>query len=142
MDSRNILALVLISAHLILIARCVDEPRPLCISQFALASSACALIPFNPPTDHSHDHDHDHDHDDHHHDHHHHHDYGHHGHHHDHGHHRRHHASSCCRWLRQIDNACVCHVLNRLPVFLSKPSSSITLTPDEYCSVTYRCPRV
>ncbi|KAG6571480.1 hypothetical protein SDJN02_26146, partial [Cucurbita argyrosperma subsp. argyrosperma] len=117
-------------------------PKPLCSSQFALASYACARLPLNPeplpisppssPHGHGHDHDHNHDHD--------------HGHGHHRGHHHGHHHRSrspieeeCCRWARQVDSECVCDALAHLANFMVRPSHVFTVAITEDCVVTYSC---
>ncbi|GMH31002.1 hypothetical protein Nepgr_032845 [Nepenthes gracilis] len=45
----------------------------------------------------------------------------------------------CCHWLHEVDAACVCELLVRLPVFLSKPLHNYTVVVDEKCSVTFEC---
>ncbi|XP_031263757.1 annexin B11-like [Pistacia vera] len=138
--------------------------HPLCVSQFRLANYACSMLPYspapplppNPPTpspppdDHSshrhgHGHGHGHEHE---HGHGHGHGHGHeHGHGHGHGHkHRHHHGSGetpqegdCCRWLKEVDNECVCDLLVHLPVFLARPVHEYNVIVDESCNVTYSC---
>ncbi|XP_058083919.1 uncharacterized protein LOC131231661 [Magnolia sinica] len=73
----------------------------------------------------------------------------HHGHHHrsQHGHHRSgkkhaHHRRvdrNCCRWLKELDDRCVCQVLLRLPNFLSVPDHAYTVEVGSECKVTYKC---
>ncbi|KAH7650919.1 Bifunctional inhibitor/lipid-transfer protein/seed storage 2S albumin protein [Dioscorea alata] len=47
--------------------------------------------------------------------------------------------SPCCRRLTGIDNACVCGVLSRLPIFITRPQHVITLTPANGCEVSFQC---
>ncbi|XP_013603813.1 PREDICTED: histone-lysine N-methyltransferase set1-like [Brassica oleracea var. oleracea] len=103
--------------------------------------------------DHNRDHDHDHnnhghDHDDDDHDHHHHNDNSHRRHHrrrhHHHHHHHRHREETyaqqeCCKWVKQMDNECVCDLLVRLPPLLAKPAHNYTVFVDESCIVTFTC---
>ncbi|KAF3436324.1 hypothetical protein FNV43_RR23416 [Rhamnella rubrinervis] len=116
-------------------------PRPLCSSQFALASYACSQIPFSPlpppqppsppsPPDnggHRLEHEHSHRH----------------GHGHGHGHRHRHHDSpaeeSCCRWVKQLDSQCVCDLLVRLPNFLSRPAHEYSVIVGDACNVSFPC---
>lgn len=124
--------------------RPIPPPRPLCASQLALANYACSMLPYSPalpvtppsppspevppppPDDDesvqsSHGHRH--------------------------GHRHRHRGSheetpeeeSCCRWLKQVDNECVCDLLVRLPVFLARPVHKYTVIVDDSCNVTYSC---
>lgn len=110
-------------------------PRPLCISQFALANTACSQVPFNPspppappsppptplppsPPGPPHRQHH-------------------------HGHHRHHEGTvveqNCCHWLTAIDLECVCDVLVHLPPFLSRPMHQYTVSVGEVCSTTFVC---
>ncbi|KAF2594165.1 hypothetical protein F2Q70_00044302 [Brassica cretica] len=91
--------------------------------------------------DHDHNRDHDHDHDD---DNHHDNNHNHRRHHHHHHHHQRHREETfaqqeCCKWLKQMDNECVCDLLVRLPPLLAKPAHNYTVFVDESCIVTYTC---
>lgn len=115
------------------------QPTPLCDAQIAVASSACAMMPFStlptaspppplsqdllspspdsPPSP-SHRHRHRH----------------------------RHEVPSqtpvekeCCHWLRAIDSECVCNMLVYLPVFLSKPAHTYTVITDPSCNIAYTC---
>lgn len=110
-------------------------PRPLCSSQFALASYACARLPVNPDpipippppspdVEEGNGHGHGH------------------GHRHHHG--RHHHSQSpvaeeCCRWARQVDSECVCEALVHLANFLVRPSHAFTVAITDECIVTYSC---
>lgn len=117
-------------------------PRPLCASQFALVNYACSMLPYNPaapvpppsppspdspppPDDDESLQRHGHRH----------------GHRHRHGrvHEETPEGESCCRWLKQVDNECVCDLLVRLPVFLARPVHTYTVIVDESCNVTYAC---
>lgn len=111
-------------------------PRPLCTSQFNLVNYACAQLPYSPApplppppstplppdnSDSSHRHRHRHR-------------------------HRRHHntretpeESNCCRWLKEVDNECVCELLVQLPIFLARPVHEYTVLVDDSCNVTYTC---
>lgn len=134
-------------------------PRPLCVSQFALASHACALLPIvsspppstpSPPStndrnesdepaesdrtdNHRQNHGQGNKHD---------------GHGHEHGrqhrrHRHRHRATpleqDCCRWLGAIDSECVCDLLVYLPPFLSRPYHQYTVLVHDSCNVTFQC---
>ncbi|EPS59564.1 hypothetical protein M569_15243, partial [Genlisea aurea] len=121
---------------------------PLCSSQFALANRACAFLPFTPvpppsppspevntppppPPEESGN--------------------GTSRHRHPHHHRRRHHhhhshdgketstEEDCCRWVKEIDDVCVCELLVRLPPFLTRPVHNYTVAVDDLCSVTYQC---
>ncbi|XAR58526.1 hypothetical protein NMG60_11013957 [Bertholletia excelsa] len=113
---------------------------PLCLSQFALANHACSLVPFSPvpppsppspspPDDAWHGHGHGHRHR--------------HGHGHRHRHRHHHHETAieedCCRWLKEMDSSCVCHLLVHLPAFLARPVHQYTVVVDEQCEVTFDC---
>uniref|UniRef100_M4CH40 Bifunctional inhibitor/plant lipid transfer protein/seed storage helical domain-containing protein n=1 Tax=Brassica campestris TaxID=3711 RepID=M4CH40_BRACM len=95
--------------------------------------------------DHDHDHDHDHDDDDHHDNNHNHRRHRRRHHHHHHHHHSHRHTEEtyaqqeCCKWLKQMDNECVCDLLVRLPPLLAKPAHNYTVFVDESCIVTYTC---
>lgn len=149
--------LLMISAFLVLMHTLKSEfapptpnPRtpapfhPFCISQFALANHACASVaygpvshPFSAQNDSvlfdklSHG--------------------GHHSEGHEHRHHRRrrhnhHHnleaeaAKECCRWMKAIDDFCICDMLIRLPNFLSRPVHRLMVVIDDGCKVVYKCP--
>ncbi|XVF21806.1 hypothetical protein REPUB_Repub12eG0121800 [Reevesia pubescens] len=114
----------------------VAPPRPLCASQFALVNYACAIVPLVPmpppppppsPPESGHGNGHRHGQ----------------SHTHRHRHRRAHHATReqqyCCRWLNLVDNECVCDILVRLPVFLSRPNHQYTVVVDESCIVTFSC---
>ncbi|PIN25866.1 hypothetical protein CDL12_01383 [Handroanthus impetiginosus] len=138
----------------------VNHP-PLCASQFALVNRACALLPYSPvpppspdagppsPSSldvlessrhdrrghghghgHGHGQEHEHRHD--------------HGHSHSHRHSRHHHKETsveadCCRWLKEVDNVCVCDLLVHLPPFLTRPVHNYTVIVDDSCNVTFQC---
>lgn len=98
---------------------------PMCSSQLALVNYACSLLPATPPSSHDF-----HYHDEH--------------HRHDHRHRHREHQGTpqeenCCRWLNDVDDACVCELLVRLPPFLSRPVHQYTITVHDTCTVTYNC---
>ena len=143
-------------------------PRPLCASQFALASHACAFLPYvpspspSPPPpslierhdslkhqlshdrkhEHEHEHEHQHEHEqEHEHEHEHEHKDG---HRHEHRHRRHGHTmtpveASCCHWLGTIDSECVCDLLVYLPPFLSRPVHEYTVSVKDSCNVTFQC---
>ncbi|GAA0172654.1 hypothetical protein LIER_26438 [Lithospermum erythrorhizon] len=48
-------------------------------------------------------------------------------------------SPECCRWLKAVDNECVCDVLVHLPSFLSRPVHLYNVLVDESCSVTFSC---
>ncbi|KAL6502849.1 hypothetical protein OROHE_024017 [Orobanche hederae] len=111
-------------------------PPPLCESQFALANSGCAMLPYtsiSPPLSHHHHHSNHHSHD----------------HNHNHSHSHQSYAGNttvtssteeqCCHWLKEVDNVCVCNVLLRLPAFLSKPAHNYTVAVNSTCEVTFQC---
>ncbi|KAL6505120.1 hypothetical protein OROGR_024937 [Orobanche gracilis] len=45
----------------------------------------------------------------------------------------------CCRWLKEVDDVCVCELLVHLPTFLTRPAHNYTVVVDEACEVTFRC---
>ncbi|KAK2649235.1 hypothetical protein Ddye_016724 [Dipteronia dyeriana] len=127
-------------------------PRPLCVSQFSLVNYACAMLPYSPappvsppspplrptppspPDDdvessrrHGHGHGHGHRH----------------RHRHRHGYGDGHQATpqeeNCCRWLKEVDNECVCDMLVHLPAFLSRPIHQYSVIVDDSCNVTFTC---
>ncbi|PIA26501.1 hypothetical protein AQUCO_09200007v1 [Aquilegia coerulea] len=122
------------------------QPRPLCLSQFALVNQACSSLPINvgpvvgaPPDDTDEPNEPDqkgaaNGHEQHRREHH---------EHHRRRHHRHHEMSKgvedCCRWLKNLDDACVCELLFRLPPFLRRHSHSYVISLDEDCKVTYKC---
>ncbi|KZV43096.1 hypothetical protein F511_04488 [Dorcoceras hygrometricum] len=100
-------------------------PTPLCSSQLALVSHACTLVvytPASPPTASVET-----------------------------LRHHEHNQSSqglvegspaeteCCRWLKELDDVCVCDLLVHLPQFLTKPVHSYTIAIDNTCDVTFSC---
>ncbi|KAL5735501.1 hypothetical protein ACOSP7_029974 [Xanthoceras sorbifolium] len=108
--------------------------RPLCASQFSLVNYACSLLPQASPMPPSLPSPPDDDYDS--------------SHRHGHGHGHRHHRDgrqptpeedNCCRWLKEVDNECVCELLVRLPVFLSKPVHEYTVAVDDSCNVSFTC---
>ena len=153
MGRTKIVRLALIAALLALISKSNSQyppafrvpaypaPRPLCLPQFLLVNRACSRLPYSsvppssptspppltpsppsppspssPPSRH---------------------------------HHRHRHGSpyqdspeeeECCRWLKQIDNQCVCDLLVYLPDFLAKPRHNFTVSVAQDCTVTYQCP--
>ncbi|XP_058770860.1 uncharacterized protein LOC131644389 [Vicia villosa] len=120
--------------------------RPLCGPQLTLVSYACGMLSFTrgsppsptPPPSFPSSLDNDEGHQGHH-------DEGHQNHNHTHGHRhrRRHHRTSqednCCRWARDIDSRCVCEILVKLPLFLTRPLHEYTVVIGESCTVTYSC---
>ncbi|RAL47945.1 hypothetical protein DM860_015732 [Cuscuta australis] len=111
---------------------------PLCASQITLVDHACSFLPFAlpPPTPPSliaapgparp--------------------DNGHHSRRHGpHRRHRRHRREStpeeeiCCRWLREVDDECVCQLLAQLPAFLSKPVHQYSVIVGEACNENFQC---
>ncbi|XP_010545083.1 PREDICTED: lysine-rich arabinogalactan protein 19-like [Tarenaya hassleriana] len=141
----------------------IPVQRPLCTSQYALANYACSRLPIlpnpplppltpppapvdpppSPPAPPSPDDDDDDEHGEHHHHHHH-------GHKHRHHSHRRHRShrvehresfaeAECCKWLKQMDNECVCDLLVHLPPLLARPVHNYTVFVDESCIVTFIC---
>lgn len=108
---------------------------PLCSNLFALANYACAMVPFRPAlpsppatpelgyhrnerSPHGHMHS---------------------RHNHTHRYQETSEQSYCCLWLKQVDTECVCDILVRLPIFLSKPVHQYSVVVDETCTVTYSC---
>ncbi|XP_073021744.1 uncharacterized protein [Primulina eburnea] len=95
-------------------------PSPLCASQLALVSHACTLVVYTPSSPPSVDT-------------------------------LRHHHSrrrpvedvpaetECCRWLKEVDDVCVCDLLVHLPPFLTNPVHSYTIAIDDTCDVTFNC---
>ncbi|KAK4355541.1 hypothetical protein RND71_024512 [Anisodus tanguticus] len=147
MDIHNIPKIVLIVVFLVLHPSgsksqwVTNQPtRPLCPSQFALVNHACSLLPFvgvpppsppsppppsppppSPPSPPERRHRHRHR-------------------------HVRHHVhketpveEDCCRWLKQVDIECVCDLLVRLPLFLSRPVHQYTVMVDPSCNATFQC---
>ncbi|KAL3359088.1 hypothetical protein AABB24_015914 [Solanum stoloniferum] len=144
MDIHNIPKIVLIVALYLVVypsgARSqwvTNQPSPLCPSQFALVNHACSLLPLNPvsppsppspfllvapppppgPPERRHRRRHDH-------------------------HHEYKESSAeenCCRWMKQVDSECVCDLLVRLPLFLSRPLHQYTIMVDPGCNITFEC---
>lgn len=147
MDINNIPKIVLIVAFFLMMHPSgsrsqwvTNQPSPLCPSQFALVNHACSLLPFVPvsppsppslpsspsllevpspprPPERRHRHRHD-----------------------------RHHEyketsaeENCCRWMKQVDSECVCDLLVRLPLFLSRPVHQYTIMVDPACNITFQC---
>ncbi|OVA05522.1 hypothetical protein BVC80_441g303 [Macleaya cordata] len=149
---RAMVILVLVVTILTLISTTESVPqRPLCISQFALANHACGLLPITTNsnqqlvedvddpdegerrrrrrrrrTGHGHSHQQRHDHRRH------------------SRRHRRHHhhtqeESDCCRWLKEMDDACVCQLFYRMPTFMRRPKHDYVIKVDDTCAVTFSC---
>ncbi|KAF3660892.1 hypothetical protein P3S67_001084 [Capsicum chacoense] len=142
MDIHNIRKIVLIVIFLVLHPSgsrsqwSGNQPSPLCPSQFALVNHACSLLPFLPvsppsppslplslhpappsPPERRHRRRH-----------------------------ARHHEytetaveENCCRWMKQVDSVCVCDLLVRLPLFLSRPVHHYTIMIDPACNITFEC---
>ncbi|XP_058197466.1 uncharacterized protein LOC131313266 isoform X2 [Rhododendron vialii] len=71
-----------------------------------------------------------------------------HHHHHHHHHHRHRHSQGrrasdaeddCCTMLNEVDAVCVCSLLLRLPLFLSKPEHNYSVIVNDECEVTFEC---
>ncbi|CAA0832091.1 Tetratricopeptide repeat (TPR)-like superfamily protein [Striga hermonthica] len=45
----------------------------------------------------------------------------------------------CCRWLKEVDDTCVCGLLVPLPAFMSRPAHNYTVVVEGVCEVTFRC---
>ncbi|KAI3979699.1 hypothetical protein MKX01_013794 [Papaver californicum] len=59
--------------------------------------------------------------------------------------HRHHHHLSqnemdCCRWMKEMDDACVCQLLYRMPAFMRKPKHDYVVKVHDSCTVTFNCP--
>lgn len=48
-------------------------------------------------------------------------------------------VENCCRWLKELDDECVCDLLTHLPPFLSKPSHDYSISVGQSCEITYHC---
>lgn len=46
---------------------------------------------------------------------------------------------NCCHWAREMDSQCVCEILWRLPLFLTRPLHHYSIMIGESCNVTYSC---
>ncbi|KAJ9171938.1 hypothetical protein P3X46_015234 [Hevea brasiliensis] len=111
----------------------IHPARTMCVSQIALANHACGRLTPSPGPNVLYHHEHRHGH----------------GHGHGHGNRHRHNrhgnfaretpTESCCRWLNDVDNECVCDLLIQLPVFLSKPAHQFSVVIGESCTVTFSC---
>ncbi|XP_010256204.1 PREDICTED: uncharacterized protein LOC104596643 [Nelumbo nucifera] len=139
-----------ITVFLVLIAKIISvppPPHPLCISEIALVSNACAFVPIEhhltqltaTRTTHrgnqeelvneqqrQQEHDNEDDRQE--------------------GHRRRnyHHdgpSEECCRWLREVDSMCVCQLFVPMPTFLRRPLHSYTIMVDHTCKVVFKCPQ-
>ncbi|KAL5796756.1 hypothetical protein ACOSQ2_001576 [Xanthoceras sorbifolium] len=119
-------------------------PGPLCASQLTLVNYACSMLPSSPALPMSHPsppsppslpslpddgYDSRHIHGC---------EQGH-GHRHRNGRQATREQENCCRWLREVDNECVCDLLVHLPLFLSKPIHAYTVHVDASCNVTFTC---
>lgn len=152
---KEIITSAVFIAILLLIPKIQSQSNvpPVCITQFAQLNRACAFLPYTPPSPPDDDGDDDHgrmdnvtnqslvdddDGDDHHN----HHRHRHH-HHHRHRHSQGHRASDaeddCCTMLNEVDDVCVCSLLLRLPLFLSKPEHDYTVIVNDECEVTFEC---
>ncbi|RAL47927.1 hypothetical protein DM860_015714 [Cuscuta australis] len=108
-------------------------PAPMCASQITLVNHACSFLMLNPrspppsalphhPVQRHH--------------------LPHHHHHHPPPHHVRRHSPEeeiCCRWLKEVDDQCVCDMLVNLPPFLARPLHQFTVRVGDSCHQTYRC---
>ncbi|KAJ1692116.1 hypothetical protein LUZ63_008814 [Rhynchospora breviuscula] len=56
------------------------------------------------------------------------------------GHHESNGNKECCRWLKEVDNACVCEMLLKLPSFLIRPKHKFMIRVGRTCRFTYNCP--
>ncbi|KAI3930702.1 hypothetical protein MKX01_037148 [Papaver californicum] len=58
---------------------------------------------------------------------------------------RRHHhhlsqqEKDCCRWLKEMDEVCVCQLLFRMPFFMWKPKHDYVIKLQDACTVTFNC---
>ena len=105
--------------------------HPLCLSQLALVSYACAMLPptttpppsplTSPPSPSSPSDDEGHRNDQ------------------NHGHHQTSQEENCCRWAKEMDNQCVCEFLLLLPPFLTRPLHQYSISIGESCNATYSC---
>ncbi|CAA6669005.1 unnamed protein product [Spirodela intermedia] len=142
MEKLAVVALLLLLAQL-----SSGQTRSMCLHQIAIVSQACIMIPWRGGGSphaatalleplHSDHHGGDHRH-------HHAATHGHRrGHHHGHGHRHLHGSSAeehCCRWLKEVDDVCVCDLLVRLPRFLTKPDHNFTVAVGNACNATYSC---
>ncbi|XP_073138362.1 uncharacterized protein [Henckelia pumila] len=103
----------------------ITAPSPLCASQLALVNHACTLVVYTPSSPPAHVETLRNE-------------------------HRRRHSrhrpveevpaeTECCRWIKEVDDECVCDLLVRLPPFLTKPVHSYTIAIDDTCDVTFTC---
>ncbi|CAL9769127.1 unnamed protein product [Musa acuminata subsp. burmannicoides] len=90
-----------------------------CLAQFELANRACTIIHAANRRGRGSEHGHSHGHGE--------------------GEAKGHHRNRCCRWLKEIDDSCVCNTLLRLPISLVKPKHTYTVSVGDHCSVTYKC---
>ncbi|KAJ8898662.1 hypothetical protein K2173_004696 [Erythroxylum novogranatense] len=133
MERIRILPLLLCATFLVFHSKSLAQPsqRPLCASQFALVNYACAALPYMPPSppsppppeEDSHENGHGHRH----------------RRRHRHHHHETQNEENCCRWLKELDDECVCDLLIHLPPFLSRPAHAYSIIVDDACNVTYSC---
>lgn len=59
-----------------------------------------------------------------------------------HRHHRHHHNPEeelCCRWMREVDDDCVCELLAQLPAFLSRPVHQYSVRVGDGCHESFLC---
>ncbi|KAG6418751.1 hypothetical protein SASPL_120956 [Salvia splendens] len=103
-----------------------DPPRPLCVSQIALVNRACGQLPYAQlPTpsgeveSNQHRHHHHHEREE--------------------GHVETEKEEECCRWLKEVDNVCVCDMLVHLPPFLTRPVHEYKVVVDDGCEVSFGC---
>ena len=137
MENLKVLVLAFFAVFLLLVfdanGQLIPMPprRPLCVSQLALVNYACGSLLLAPPATTSlppstvvfpADDDNNHGHRN--------------GHRHGHGGTQE---DTCCRWLNDVDDECVCQLLVRLPPFLSRPRHEYTIKIDDYCTVSYTC---
>ncbi|XP_010942492.1 uncharacterized protein [Elaeis guineensis] len=139
----KLLALAILLILLFLLDLSFAQLRPLCLSQFALANQACVVLPTEEVSRDSslaklqeEDEYDDDEHEDHH-------GHGHgrgRGHRHGRGHGEEPRVNTdCCRWLAEVDEACVCEALLRMPPFFIKAKHTYIIKVGKTCKHEYNC---
>ncbi|XP_058076416.1 uncharacterized protein LOC131225005 [Magnolia sinica] len=116
MESMRKEALAIVATFLFLHLQMADAGLPrVCANQFSLAAQACSLLPTLAHHDRCHESGCDDETDS--------------------KRHRRHRhrLENCCRWLKELDDVCVCSVFSRLPLFLTTPDHTYTVEVGGKC---------
>ncbi|KAL1559683.1 hypothetical protein AAHA92_09998 [Salvia divinorum] len=128
-NNKKVAALKLLAATILILAlyptslQAQWQPRPLCVSQLALVNGACGQLPYAPlpPSGEAESEQHRH-----------------------HRQRREGHVETakeeeCCRWLKEVDNVCMCDLLVHLPPFLTRPVHEYKVVVYDSCELSFSC---